>query len=60
MSSLIYRIARLCYRARLRVIGAWLLLVALFGVLTLTIGGTFDDDFTIPGASSQVALDQLE
>ncbi len=60
VSSLIYRIARLCYRARLRVIGAWLLLVALFGVLTLTIGGTFDDDFTIPGASSQVALDQLE
>lgn len=60
MSSLIYRIARACYRARLRVVAAWLALVALFAVLTVTMGGTFDDDFTIPGASSQVALDQLK
>lgn len=60
MSSFLYRLARACYRARGRVLAAWLAVLALFGVLTATVAGNFDDDFNIPGASSQVALDQLK
>lgn len=60
MSSLIYRIAHACYHARLRVVAAWVAIMVVLGVLTVTVGGTFDDDFTIPGTSSQVALDQLK
>lgn len=37
----------------------WLALVVGLGVLAATVGGRFDDQFSIPGASSQVALDQL-
>lgn len=59
MSSLIYRLAHTCYRARRRVVAAWLAILIGFGVLTATIGGKFDDEFTIPGAPAQIALDQL-
>lgn len=59
MSSLLYRLARACYRARARVVAAWVALLAALGVLTLLIGGSFNDEFSIPGAESQVALDQL-
>lgn len=60
MSSFIYRIARACYRARGRVLATWLAIIALLGVLAFTVGGAFSDEFEIPGASSQVALDQLK
>ncbi|MFV0374475.1 MMPL family transporter, partial [Microbacterium sp.] len=33
--------------------------LVLMGILAGTVGGSYDDDFTIPGASSQKALDQL-
>lgn len=59
MSSLLYRIARVCYRAGWRVVAVWVAIVVALGGLTLVSGGSFDDDFVIPGASSQVALDQL-
>ncbi|MGM0386695.1 MAG: MMPL family transporter, partial [Actinomycetota bacterium] len=59
MSSVLYRLARACYRARRRVVAAWVALVAVLGMLALAFGGTFNDEFSIPGASSQVALDQL-
>ena len=60
MSSLLYRLARACFRARWRVVAAWVVLLALCGVLTATLRAPFDDEFRIPGASSQVALDQLK
>ena len=50
MSSFLYRIGRASYRARGRVVAAWLLIVVLLGGLSLTIGGAFDDSFTIPNA----------
>jgi len=59
VSSVLYRLARACYRARGRVIAAWAAFLITLGVLALAFGGTFDDEFSIPGASSQVALDQL-
>ena len=60
MSSFLYRIGRASYRARGRVVAAWLLIVVLLGGLSLTIGGAFDDSFTIPNAPSTIALDRLK
>ncbi len=59
VSTWIYRLARTCWRARRRVVAVWLIAIAAIGVLAATVGGSFDDEFRIPGASSQVALDQL-
>lgn len=60
MSALLYRLGRACYRLRGRVLAAWLAVLALSGVLALTVGGSFDDVFSIPGSSSQRALETLE
>ncbi len=60
MSSTLYRLARACFHARKRVLAAWVAVLALLGVLTGVAGGRFDDQFSIPGASSQVAYDQLK
>ena len=49
MSSTLYRIARACYRARRRVLAAWLLVILALGVGKVALGGTFDDAFSIPG-----------
>jgi putative drug exporter of the RND superfamily len=50
-----------CYRHGVRVLAVWLtLLVALGGTVGLVGGAQFNDSFRIPGASSQVALDQLK
>ncbi|MDR0782571.1 MAG: MMPL family transporter [Propionibacteriaceae bacterium] len=43
----------------MRVLAAWLIVLAGFGALALTLGGDFDDSFTIPKASSIEALKTL-
>ena len=60
MSSFLYRIGRACYRRRGRALAAWLVVLALLGVLSVTVGGQFDDAFEIPGAESTVALSELK
>ncbi|MFT3971510.1 MAG: MMPL family transporter [Micropruina sp.] len=61
MSSMLYRIGRACYRHGVRVLLVWLALVAALGGAVAAVGGPqFNDSFRIPGASSQVALDQLK
>ncbi|MFT4295943.1 MAG: MMPL family transporter [Micropruina sp.] len=61
MSSMLYRIGRACYRHGVRVLAVWLILLAgLGGTVGLLGGAQFNDSFRIPGASSQVALDQLK
>nr|WP_300147524.1 MMPL family transporter [Propionicimonas sp.] len=60
MSSFLYRMGRACYHRRGRVLAGWLVVLAVLGGLTLTIGGAFDDAFTIPGAESTIALNQLK
>ena len=60
MSSFLYRMGRACYRRRGRVLAGWLVVLAVLGGLTLTIGGAFDDAFKIPGAESTIALNQLK
>jgi RND superfamily putative drug exporter len=59
VSAFLYRLGRLCYRSRGRVLAAWLAVVALVGILAVTTGGSYDDGFRVPGASSQRALDML-
>ena len=59
MSAFLYRLGRACYRLRGRVLAGWLAVLALFGVLALTVGGSYDDAFTIPGSSSQQAMEML-
>ena len=61
MSSMLYRIGRACYRHGVRVLLIWLALLAALGGAVAVVGGPqFNDSFRIPGASSQVALDQLK
>jgi len=61
MSSMLYRIGRACYRHGVRVLVVWLVIVAALGAAVAVVGGPkFNDSFKIPGASSQVALDQLK
>ncbi len=61
MSSMLYRIGRACYRHGVRVLLIWLALLAALGGTVAVVGGPqFNDSFRIPGASSQVALDQLK
>lgn len=59
MSSLLYRLGRACYRRRGLVSAAWAAVLAAVVALLVTVGGQFDDAFTIPGSESQTALDQL-
>lgn len=42
-----------------RIIGGWVLVAVLLGVLAGTAGGAFADRFSIPGSESQQALDTL-
>jgi RND superfamily putative drug exporter len=42
-----------------RTIGAWVLLVLVVVGLAATVGGTPQDDYNVPGARSQVGIDQL-
>ena len=43
-----------------RVVGAWLVLLAIAAVLATTVGGSFSNSFKIPGAESQKAIDLLQ
>lgn len=42
-----------------RTLGAWALLVLVVAGLAATVGGTPQDDYNVPGARSQVGIDQL-
>ncbi len=59
MSSFLARLGRASYRHRGLVSVAWLALLGVVITLLVTVGSSFDDEFTIPGSESQEALDQL-
>ncbi|MEL4356322.1 MULTISPECIES: MMPL family transporter [unclassified Luteococcus] len=59
MSSFLYRLGRACYRHGRRVLALWLAVLIALGGLTATLGGKYSDNFSIPGAPSQMALDKL-
>ena len=59
MSTFLARLGRASYRHRGLVSVAWLAILGAVVALLVTLGGSFDDRFTIPGSESQDALDQL-
>ncbi|SFL60636.1 MMPL family transporter [Geodermatophilus ruber] len=59
MASLLARLGRAAYRARRLVTALWVLVLAAVVAALVTVGGEFDDRFTIPGSESQAALDRL-
>jgi RND superfamily putative drug exporter len=59
MSTLLYRLGRACFRRRGTVAALWAVVLAAVVAGVVTVGGQFDDAFTIPGSESQQALDQL-
>lgn len=60
MSSLLYRLGHFAVRRRRFVLGAWLAVLVLVGVLASTVGGSTTDSFSIPGTESQRAADLLD
>jgi len=60
MSGVLYRIGRACFAHRWLVVGTWLVVVVAAGVGMKVGGGQLDNSFTIPGSSSQTALDQVQ
>jgi putative drug exporter of the RND superfamily len=60
MSSFLARLGRACYRRRGVVAGIWVAVLAGVVTLVVTVGGQFDDEFTIPGSQSQEALNRLD
>lgn len=59
MSSALYRLGRAAYARRRAVIAAWVALLVLVGGGAVLLGGTLDNNVTIPGTESQAALDRL-
>ncbi len=60
MSVFLYDIGRWCFRHRARVLVGWIALLLLVGGGALAIRQPTNDNFTTPGAPSQVAYDQLQ
>ncbi|TKJ22820.1 MMPL family transporter [Blastococcus sp. CCUG 61487] len=60
MAHLLARLGRASFRRRRLVTAVWAGLLAVVIALLATVGGAFDDEFTIPGSPSQDALDRLE
>ena len=60
MSAQLYALGRWCFRNSWKVIGLWIALLALVGTSGLLLMSDFDDEFRIPGSSSQEALDKLQ
>ena len=60
MSSLLARLGRASFRHRGLVGIAWVALLGAVVALLLTVGNSFDDEFSIPGSESQEALDALD
>jgi RND superfamily putative drug exporter len=59
-APLLDRWARLAYRRRGRVIGAWVFGLIALVVLQVAFAGEFDSGFEMPGTESQDAIDLLE
>jgi RND superfamily putative drug exporter len=59
MSSSLYRFGRACARHRVRVLAAWLVLLAVVGVLAGVTGMKLDNAVSIPGTEAQEGLDAL-
>ena len=59
MSTYLYALGRAAYRHRRRVLLLWLAAVVLTVGAAAGIGDKFDENFSVPGTESQLALDSL-
>jgi RND superfamily putative drug exporter len=59
MALLLHRLGAFAHRRRRAVLAGWLLVLIIAGALAGTVGGSFDDDFKIPGSPSQQTLDRM-
>ena len=60
MAGWLYAVGRWAVRRRGRVLGVWLLLLAVVGGLGVTLHGTPTSEFTVPGIESQQAQNLLK
>ncbi len=60
MSSFLHDVGECCFRRAKTVVALWLGLLVLLGVGMVALQSDYDDSFTIPGAPSQVAYDNLK
>lgn len=59
MATWLYRLGRASYRRAWIVLGAWIVALAAIGGIGVTLGGTTDEQFSIPGSESQDAFSRL-
>jgi RND superfamily putative drug exporter len=59
MAALLYRLGAWTYRRRRLVLVAWLAILVAVGALAGTAGGSYEDDFSIPGSRAQEVLDTV-
>ena len=57
--GLLARWTRFAVRRKWAVLGAWVALIAVIGVISTTMGGEYDPGFRIPNVESQQAIDLL-
>ncbi|WP_422768763.1 MMPL family transporter [Plantactinospora sp. WMMC1484] len=60
MAALLYRLGAWTYRRRRIVLVGWLAVLVAAGTLAATAGGTYEDDFSIPGSRAQQTLDTVD
>ncbi|MFJ7075490.1 MMPL family transporter [Streptomyces sp. NPDC098781] len=56
----LHRLGRLCARRPWRVLGVWLLVLLASLAADRTWGGTYEDDFSLPGTAAQTGADLLQ
>ncbi|MGO1398324.1 MAG: MMPL family transporter [Brevibacterium yomogidense] len=59
MSSFLYDLGRSCFRRRKTVVAVWVALLAVILGAVALFSQSFEDDFELPGAEAQEALDSL-
>jgi putative drug exporter of the RND superfamily len=59
MAALLYRLGAWTCRRRGTVLAAWLAVLVAVGALAATAGGSYEDDFSIPGSRAQEVLDTV-
>ena len=57
MNALLERLGRLLVRRHWVVIGAWVVILVALGILRSAFGGTYVNDYTVPGSESAQGLD---
>ncbi|WP_035282271.1 MMPL family transporter [Brevibacterium album] len=60
MSSFLYDLGRQAFRKRKTVVAVWLAIFAVVAGLVAAFAEDFQDDFTLPGAEAQEALDAMQ